>query len=172
MIQKGSSAKHRPVSEHLVEVLMTCWLVSRSNVSRATHTMWVECARRRRVARSATVVFHVLANGLYRRRARDWDPGFRMRARSQESSTQAPRTGRLSLPDAPARLVSLCLPYSLPAGARLLLLTCRVADTGVTYPCLYLPLPAWLPAYLPRLWPCPLFPACPDVSQKRRACYK
>lgn len=97
--------------------LMTCWLASRSNVSRATnaHTVWVECAPRRRVDRSATVVritHRVLANGLYRRRARNWDPGFRMRARSQESSTQAPRTGRLSLPDAPTRLVSLRLPYS------------------------------------------------------------
>lgn len=41
-------------------------------------------------------------------------------------------------------LSSLLLP---PAGARLLLLTCRVADTGVTYPCLYLPLPGYLPAF-------------------------
>lgn len=116
--EKGSSARHRPVPD-LVDMLLTCWLVSWSNVSRATHTVWVECAPRRRVARSATVVLHVLANGLYRRRARDWDPGFRMRARSQESSTQAPRTRRLSRPDTPTRLVSLRLPYSLPAGARL-----------------------------------------------------
>lgn len=149
---------------------MCCWLVgvSRSNVSRAIYTVWVECAPRRRVARSATVVLGVLANGLYRRRTRDWDPGFRMRARFQESSTQAPRTRRLSLPDAPTRLVSLRPPFTHrpPAGARLLLLTCRVADTGVTYPWLYLPLPAWLPAYLPRIWPCLFFPACPVCLRK------
>lgn len=162
-------------------MFLTCWLVCRGvtcvarDVTQHTRCGWSAPLAAGWPGRRPSCS-GVLANGLYRRRARDWDPGFRMRARSQESSTQAPRTRRLSLPDAPTRLVSLCLPYSLPAGA-VLLLTCRVADTGVTYPlvCTYpcLPLPAWLPAYLSPTLP---YLACLcrhlDVSQKERACYK
>lgn len=167
-IQKG---KDRTRNTGRCRTSWMCWWlvgVSRSNVSRATHTVWVECAPRRRVARSATVVLVVLANGLYRRRARDWDPGFRMRARSQESSTQALRTRRLSLPDAPTRLVSLRLPYS-PAACR-----CSPAPAYLpggwcrsNLPLTVSPLPAWLPAYLLRIWPCPLSLFVPRCISKK-----
>lgn len=96
-------------------------LLARPGVKRAARARereWVECAPRR-VARSATVLSPPCpANGLYRRRARDWDPGFRMRARSQESARRR-RALAVSLPDAPTRLGSLSLSCQQAAGARL-----------------------------------------------------
>lgn len=129
---------------------------------------WVECAPRRRVARPGRrPSCPYPANGLYRRRARDWDPGFRMRGSLSRIKHAGAGTLAVSFPGAPTRLASLCLPYSA---------ACRCSPAPaysrggwyerVTYP-VHLPLPA-CPTCAPISMPLPLFLPlpCTDITEK------
>lgn len=138
-----------------------CWLVGSRGVTCRDSREWVECAPRRRVARPGRrPSCPYPANGLYRRRAHDWDPGFRMRG----SLSRIKHAGAARSPSLfPTRRLASPLSVFLtqqPAGARLLLLTRGVAERVLPTlsTCPYLSaLPTCLP-YLPVPLSVPLWP--------------
>lgn len=86
---------------------------------------WVEWPPRRRLARSATVGARRPANDLYRRRARDWDPGFRMEVSLSGIKRADAGALALSLTSASIRRVVLRHPYSTP---------CRCSPAAPAWP--------------------------------------
>lgn len=121
---KRGTGEHRPVSDLVDADLLAFGVTCRDSRE------WVECAPRRRVARPGRrPSCPCPANGLYRRRAHDWDPGFRMRGSlSRIKHAGAARSPSLFLTRRLASFLSVFLTQQ-PAGARLLLLTRGVADT-------------------------------------------
>lgn len=117
--------------------VVTCWFAV-SNVSRLTGVGGVaasppggQVGDRRCSSRPA--------NGLYRRRAHDWDPGFRMESSLSGIKHAGAGALALSLPSASTGRAALRHPCSTPCRCSLAAPAAwPLTGTRVTYPCLSL----------------------------------
>lgn len=158
---------------------MTCWPERASVRARERERVGgVHVSPGGQVGDRCALSLRVLANGLYRRRARDWDPGFRMRGSLSRISTQAPRARRLSSLRADSPRLSLSSLLNAPVLACLAPAYLRGADGNLPPTCpprLSLPAPSFPGPPLPTpclpylLRPCPYLPlrlpipVCPDI---------